>query len=910
MSVEELQQLSDDEIESLTDEQLQEIANRPAPIATVTPTFTARPTTTGEVYRSYLGQPLTGLAFGLTSGYIPEEQYIEENRRAPGRFAELAGSLLAARFGLRAFPSGGAVATAGTSAAGALGGMAASPVDMLMDYFYNTGVSPEQRLQESAEGGLYGMGAELGLGGLYRVGKGVVSGGKRLVSAIGDYLGPQTKEGAETLVGQELSKMTSRQELEAAQQLRTQLQQKNVPTDSLTTSDLTQNQQLQIMQSLASKERGAQSNVAFALKAKKAVEDINATARNLAGEAIDVNPVERGKSITNLLETSRKAQKKAANALYEDKSVRDIYVKPDALKGKAEQLYKQFYTRKEVGQPLSPNAELTNEYDNLLNFAEGVKTPTQDIKPGANLPENVGTLHDFRSKFRELARQAPANSPDEAFANALANKIDNLIEKTPGTEKLQEAKEEWKNYISTWFRDANNKTPLLGQALKKQSPEEVAAFISKNSQVASDFEKLVGGVNPLKLAGEMEEFIAQPDINLKLKWIESKKALYNKSPIWSVLQDWKDYLTKIKQTEEVGAISNLGPENVNAQAKSLVRALGGVERVAITEAGEQTGTSQAKNIARSRLTAGLGTTGAAIGGLIGNVPGAIAGGTATIAGALAFDKITRTKIGQSNELVGKALQRALMDEGEALKFLDLAEKVGAEEAAKATANKALQQQYDILMKEGRRVVQGKVASGYNEYNFEPLNQPTATPSPRPSLITPLTTSAPAMVEPTSSPTPTAALNATPVSEISFIPYKIKKGTVQIPTGPGLPEPKLIKAVIEAESSRDPLAISKAGARGLMQLIGSTAKEMGVDPTDPQENVVGGAVYLQENLDRFGDTKLALAAYNMGPNGLKKYMKQSKATTWEQLLAADKRGKIDLPEETKNYVKKVMNLMER
>ena len=901
-----------DTINGYTAEELRQmIAEEEQALSTAasTPTPMATPKI---VYRPSMGpfDILNQALLGQTPGFMTEQQYQQENRAAPGRFASTAGSILAARLVGRLFPSGGAVGALGTSAAGALGGMADVPVDVGMDYLYNTGASPSQRLKESGTEALYGMGAELGLGGLYGGAKSVYRGGKQLLSAIGDYLGPQTKQAAEALVGQELSKMTSQQELEAAQQLRTTLQQKNVPTDSLTTSDLTQNQQLQIMQSLASKERGANSNVAFALKAKKAVEDINATARNLAGEAIDINPVERGKSITNLLETGREAQRKAANELYQDKSVRDIYVNPNALKGKAEQLYKQFYTRKEVGQPLSPNAELTNEYDTFLNFAEGVKTPTQDIKPGMNLPENVGTLHDFRSRFRELARQAPANSPDEAFANALANKIDNLIEKTPGTETLQKAKEEWKNYISTWFRDANNKTPLLGQALKKQSPEEVAAFISKNSQVASDFEKLVGGVNPLKLAGEMEEFIAQPDINLKLKWIESKKALYNKSPIWSVLQDWKDYLTKIKQTEEVGAIQNLGPENVNAQAKSLVRALGGVERVAITEAGEQTGTSQAKNIARSRLTAGLGTTGAAIGGLIGNIPGAIAGGTATIAGALAFDKITKTKIGQSNELVGKALQRALMDEGEALKFLDLAEKVGAEEAAKATANKALQQQNDILMSQGRRVLQGAVAGDNNRFNFETLNQPTATPSSVPSTIAPTTTSAPAMAEASPSPTPTAAPNATPVGGITFIPYKLKKGEVQIPTGPGFPDPNLVKAVIQVESAGNQMAKSLRGARGAMQLMQGTARDLGVDASDMQENVLGGTYYLAENLDRFGDTKLALAAYNMGPNALAKALDKSGADSWEQLLAADKRGKISLPEETKNYVKKVMNLMER
>jgi len=83
---------------------------------------------------------------------------------------------------------------------------------------------------------------------------------------------------------------------------------------------------------------------------------------------------------------------------------------------------------------------------------------------------------------------------------------------------------------------------------------------------------------------------------------------------------------------------------------------------------------------------------------------------------------------------------------------------------------------------------------------------------------------------------------------------------------------LVKAVIHVESSGNPLARSRSGACGLMQLMPSTAAEMGVtNMFDPDENIAGGTGYLAKMFERFnGDKKLALAAYNAGPNAVRKY----------------------------------------
>jgi soluble lytic murein transglycosylase-like protein len=78
--------------------------------------------------------------------------------------------------------------------------------------------------------------------------------------------------------------------------------------------------------------------------------------------------------------------------------------------------------------------------------------------------------------------------------------------------------------------------------------------------------------------------------------------------------------------------------------------------------------------------------------------------------------------------------------------------------------------------------------------------------------------------------------------------------------------RVVRAMVQRESGAKPCAVSAKGAQGLMQLMPATQIELGVqDPFDPEQNISGGVRYLKQMLDRYdGNTALALAAYNAGP----------------------------------------------
>jgi soluble lytic murein transglycosylase-like protein len=122
--------------------------------------------------------------------------------------------------------------------------------------------------------------------------------------------------------------------------------------------------------------------------------------------------------------------------------------------------------------------------------------------------------------------------------------------------------------------------------------------------------------------------------------------------------------------------------------------------------------------------------------------------------------------------------------------------------------------------------------------------------------------------------------AAPAPRIPALPRAVKQGPacpipkayrpafVRAAVDSGLPLPLLV-AVAQVESRFQPTAVSPAGARGLLQLMPTTARSLQLSADEPESNVLAGARYLRRLLDRFQSPDLALSAYNAGPTAVAK-----------------------------------------
>lgn len=790
---------------------------------------------------------------------------------------------------------------AGAVIGSALGSYADVPIQMGLDYL--TGATPSKsRVTQATEEAVLGAGIETALRGAGALGRVALPAYRYGGSLWRSLMGPGTEEAAQRLVGAELPKIMvgeeaaksavgqamAREQLAQAALEKQALSEAGLPAQSLTTANLTGSSELARTEALLSRQPLGDANITLAENASAQLDDINRAAEALTGLK-DPNPKKAGEAARALLETAREKQRNEAGALFTDE-VRAITASPTGIAKATDDVFKEIYNDTKVLEPNSGLQSLMAKIKEIEVAPKAEKAPAGFGRQAAPTQTKatettVGKLQDLRSEALELSRNATKGSRDELFADRLVEMLGKRIDNVEGTESLKAARTKWREFKQSWYRTGEGQPSPLYTLLRKQNPEDIITSVGKKSAVSDEYARVLGGLEPNKLATEMADFTTKGSIDEKLNWIRDKRAVYADSPIMPILEQWENILTRIKSTDKQQVIPGLSAANIDTQARALIRALGGTGRGALVGAGEASAVSAGQNIARSALTSAFG--GPAVGTLLG----------------FTLPKITKA-IQQSTGRVASTLAEALTDPAIALKYVDDAAKYGKEEAERLAKQnliaKTVTSAIDAFAPRAGAFARSSGAMAPS------LSYPNPTEAPLPETEADLA-SEEAQIQ---AAIEAMGAKAAPTLEPTVAPQetiKIGKQDVSIPVGENYAPASLVKAVMKVESAGKPDAVSSKGARGLMQLMPGTAKYLGVDATDPQENVEGGSRYLAEQLSEFGSEELALAAYNWGPNNVKRAMAKVRADgkrpTWNNIKAY-----VKVPRETREYVDKVLSLI--
>ena len=627
--------------------------------------------------------------------------------------------------------------------------------------------------------------------------------------------------------------------------------------------------------------------------------------------------------------------KAAARAAFKDPEVYNVIVDVPNIKKDVTSLIKQW---KRTPTQTIDDSRVAKQIARLRKL----DMPKEDLPAGFVPTVKIGELHDVQVKLGEVLSGAKPGeyTPSQALARSVWQYVDDVMEKAPGSEKLFAAKAKYRDYFDTFIYNRELQRPSpLNQALKK-SPENVLPFLAKESFGVSAMQKAGVGLDNLETL-KLSEFANLTDAEKKLAWIEKNRPQLSDASFWPQIENYAAELKGITQpvkraidpfeniTEKQISTEIFGDEDAAAEfmkrfrgteaevlargkwiqqaknargglaeqynlQKKVVKQIFGedtaqIERIindlqssasvqALTKAGTgkqsisgQTATTIG-SIFRQRPLLQMMKTGKFIGVLPGVALGGLPGVVTAAAGealGVAASRLAVKREDELNAIIGKMLAdpslikiaAAPPTKENVFKLMDAAERAGfvaARGAAQEESPVAIETPVSDLDQENMMLEQRIM-------ELEKQLQPAEAKE-----------------------------------------VKVGKQNISIPTGEAYAPANLVKAVIQVESAGKPDAVSSKGARGLMQLMPATARDLGVDATDPKENVEGGSRYLAQQLKKFGSPELALAAYNWGPANIERAIKKIKADGKKPTWSLVKRY-VKVPMETRKYVDKVLSL---
>jgi soluble lytic murein transglycosylase-like protein len=677
------------------------------------------------------------------------------------------------------------------------------------------------------------------------------------------------------------------------------------------------------------------------LKADEAIKaiDFDLASRNpTAIEAPSALVQPLGAELRTEIKIAAEEAKKAGREAFKDPAVYNVVVDVPNIRQDVNRIIRGW--KRDPSQRIGDATVLTQ-----IKRLRQLDMPKEDLPEGFVPSVKIGQLHDIQVQLGKVlsSTKQGERTPAQALALNLYKYIESVMENAPGSDALFAAKDKWKNYFDTFVYDKERGViSPLKQALKK-TPEKVVPFLAGESASIEALKKAGVGARQIETQ-KLSEFMNLPTAEKKLAWITKNRPALSGADFWPSIENAEQTL---KATLEPGQLTEFAKVSEGQIPSQIFSDLGKARRFMKDVEG-----TQLEDLTRGKfietLQTGKGTIADRLASqrdvaktifkgdydrlktIIDDIEGAasperlkqlatgkqsITSQSQTTLGAI-MNKRSLLRLAQNSKyisgiigttagaagpggwlggiLVGGAAQAGAMKLGKKAEAVEqrlnatIAEMLAKPELIKFAEAPPTVKNVESFFKQASRLGYFGARGAQQAGEQAPVS-PTATPT---------------------EDTEIADLEAELESLRQMLPKqeaKVGKQNISIPTGKQYAPASLVKAVMQVESGGKQEAVSSKGARGLMQLMPATARDLGVDAKDPKQNVEGGSRYLQQQLTEFGDESLALAAYNWGPNNIKRAMAkvraEGKRPTWANIKAY-----VKIPKETREYVDKVLSLV--
>jgi soluble lytic murein transglycosylase-like protein len=273
-----------------------------------------------------------------------------------------------------------------------------------------------------------------------------------------------------------------------------------------------------------------------------------------------------GETLVSQVKAAGQAAKEAGRTAFKDPEVYNVTANISGVRKNVSDIVQEW---KRTPAQRIDDATLAAQITRL----KAIEPTPKQIKDGALPQAKIGELHDIQVKLGKVLSGAKVGEYTESqgLAKRLYDYVGNVIDATPGSDKLQQAKQKWRNYFDTFVYDRERQVRSPLKAVLSKSPEEAIPYLAGKSVNVAALEK--AGIDTTTLQTQkLAEFAALPTAKQKLKWIETNRPKLSETAFWADIENYAPELRKVvtqetlpvaKRTSDQLDLALRNPENAS-----------------------------------------------------------------------------------------------------------------------------------------------------------------------------------------------------------------------------------------------------------------------------------------------------------------------------------------------------------